>query len=106
MGLKTKNYRVKRLDLVLPQAYAYVTNLTLSGTQGEARVVIQQDREKALTLDPIEEFIVTFQADRCDNPSYTTVYEILKGKKWVRSNACGKLQGWKDDIVKEDLIDS
>lgn len=99
MGLKTTEYKVEKFNLVLPTAYAYVKELTMKDNIGEARIVIQQDRETALTLEPIEEFYLTFELDRTENPSFSTVYEILKGRKWVGSNLVGKLRGWRDDIV-------
>ena len=101
MGLKTTNYKIEKFNLVLPEAYAYVKELTMHDGHGQARVVIQQDRESALNLEPIEEFYVTFDVSRDMNPSFNTVYEILKGKKWIGSNMVGKFRNWKDDIITE-----
>ena len=99
MGLKTTDYKVEKFNLVLPTAYAYVKELNMSDGRGEAKIVIQQDRESALTLEPIEDFYLQFELDRTENPSFATVYEILKGKKWVGSNLVGKFRDWDNDII-------
>ena len=65
MGLKTTNYNVASLGVTLDTAYAIISDLYVD-KQGNAKAVfeVQQSRENALGLLPIESAEVNFTADK------------------------------------------
>ena len=90
MGLKTNNYTVSTLDVTIPTAYAIVSDLYVDKSgNGKAVFEIQQSRENALGLAPLESVEVNFTADKT-------------GKVYEQAYAAGKAQkfsAWQDDIV-------
>ena len=90
MGLKTTNYNVSSLGVTLDAAYAIISDLYVD-KQGNAKAVfeIQQSRENALGLAPLDSVEVNFTADKT-------------GKVYEQAYAAGKTQkftDWQDDIV-------
>ena len=92
MGLKKTNYEVKKLGLVLPEAYAQIVSLTvdLDGT-ASAIVAIQQDRNCVATCLPLVSETYRVRIDK-DKPAHRQVYEKLKENLF---------KGWDDDIVED-----
>ena len=112
MGLKTTNYEVKKLGIVLPQAYAIIKNLRIDGNNGTAEFAVQSTRDTATSLSPIETVKVSFEVNRNENP-YITAYEKAKSQREERqwNEETHKIEtvlvgehfyGWEDDIVFED----
>ena len=108
MGLKTKNYEVKRTGQILPEAYA-IADFSLEGNSCLVTVKIQTSRENAKKLEPIETIHTHLIIDRNKNP-FEEVYNKLKGQTIIeRENpetgeketiaVKGILYGWTDDIV-------
>ena len=108
MGFKTNNYEVKKLGIVLPEAYAIISRLTVSGNSGFAEFAIQSTRDNSLKLQPIETVRVDFKVDRNESP-YITAYRQAKAQKeGVRYNyethkeekvlINEPFYGWSDDI--------
>lgn len=108
MGFKTKNFEVKKLGIVLPEAYAIISHLAVSGTSGYAEFAIQSSRDNSLKLQPIETVRIDFKVDRNESP-YVTAYRKAKSQKEVkRFNQETKemetvlvgepFYGWEDDI--------
>lgn len=108
MGLKTKNYEIKKLGITIPEAYA-VADFSLEGNSCLVTVKIQTSRENAKKLAPIETINTHFVIDRNKNP-FEEVYNKLKGQEIIeRENPIageketitvnGILYGWVDDIV-------
>ena len=108
MGLKTKNYEVKKLGITIPEAYA-VANLSIDGNSCYVTVKIQTSRENAKKLEPIETIHTHFVIDRNKNP-FEEVYNKLKGQEIIeRENPVtgeketitvnGILYGWEDDYL-------
>lgn len=108
MGLKTKNYEIKRIGQVLPEAYA-VADFSLEGNSCLVTVKIQTSRENAKKLAPIETINAHFVIDRNKNP-FEEVYNKLKGQEIIEIEnpitgeketitVNGILYGWVDDIV-------
>ena len=90
MGLKTTNYNVASLGVTLDTAYAIISDLYVD-KQGNAKAVfeVQQSRENALGLLPIESAEVNFTADKT-------------GAVYAQAYAAGKAQtfsAWQDDII-------
>lgn len=92
MGLKKSNYEVKKLGLVLPEAYAQIINLTVSldGT-ATVDVAVQQSRESIAKCLSFETVRYSIKVDK-DKPIHRQVYEKLKEKLF---------EGWEDDIVED-----
>ena len=90
MGLKTTNYNVSSLGVTLDTAYAIISELYVD-KQGNAKAVfeVQQSRESALGILPIETVEVNFVADKT-------------GEIYAQAYSAGKAQtfsAWQDDIV-------
>lgn len=111
MGLKTKNYTVKDLGITLPTAYAIIKNISVQNDLVTAVFVIQSDREKAMTLKPLETVSLVFKFNRNENP-VQTAYNLIKGKMkdfvWNDELQAHEekevemaLFGWKDDIIED-----
>ena len=90
MGLKTANYNVSSLGVTLDAAYAIISDLYVD-KQGNGKAVfeIQQSRENAIGLSPLESIDVNFTADKT-GAIYTQAYAAGKTQKFA---------GWQDDIV-------
>lgn len=116
MGLKTTNYEVKKLGIVLPQAYALVKDLTVRGKSGFAIFAVQSTRENAEKavngeMQAIEEVRIDFIVER-DTNDRATVYAKAKSQREIeRFNVETKqmetvlinepFYGWDDDIISE-----
>ena len=89
MGLKTTNYAVSALGITLDTAYAKIGNIELDKV-GNAKAVIeiQQSREDAETLNPLETHEFNFIADKT-LPIYEQAYLSAKS---------GMFNAWDDDI--------
>lgn len=109
MGFKTTNYEVKKLGIVLPEAYAIISRITVSGESGFAEFAIQSSRDNALKLEPIETVRVDFKVDRNESP-YVTAYCRAQAQKEVKrmNHDTGTLEdilvrehfyGWENDII-------
>ena len=114
MGLKTKNYEVKKLGITLPEAYAIVKDLTVRGKSGYAVIAVQSSRENAEkvvdgTMSALEEHRIDFTVNRDENDR-ATAYAKAKSQKEVTqfNEETMKLEtvtvnepfyGWEDDIV-------
>ena len=90
MGLKTTNYNVSSLGVTLDAAYAIISDLYVD-KQSNAKAVfeVQQSRENAIGLAPLESVEVNFTADKT-------------GAIYTQAYAAGKAQvfsAWQDDIV-------
>jgi hypothetical protein len=88
MGLKISNYTT-RAGVVLPEAYAIVTDYRVKGNTGLAKLSIQTTRTAAFENLPIETVTVGFVPDR--NALYTSIYSAAKS---------GYFKAWTDDIVE------
>ena len=111
MGLKKTNYIVNKLGITLPEAYAYVKELSINGDSGTALIVVQTTRERCKTLAPIEAHYIPFKVDREENP-YKTVYETSKARVTEKTfdydtgtvrevTSSMPFADWEDDIVTE-----
>ena len=114
MGLKTTNYEVKKLGIILPEAYAIVKDLTVRGKRGFAIIAVQSSRENADKvvegkMQAIEEVRVDFIVNR-DTNDRASAYEKAKSYKEVEgfNPETGKIEkvvkyepfyGWTDDII-------
>ena len=115
MGLKTKNYEVKKLGIVLPEAYAMVKDLVVQGHTGYANIIVQSSRENAQkvvdgTMSALEEVRVDFTVNRDENDR-ATAYAVAKSyRQEKRFNAKSMktedvmiympFVGWEDDIAE------
>ena len=92
MGLKTKNYQIKDFGIVVPDAYARLTNININ-VDGNAFGIfeIHQTREALAENNPLERIYVNYEIDK-DLPIYNQIY--IKAKKELFS-------GWEDDIVED-----
>lgn len=113
MGLKTTNYNVKNLGIILPNAYALIEKIEINEGYGVAKFAIQTSRNAAEKHFPIETKEVSFKVNRNENP-YVTAYnkaksletfekyvinpETRKPEKKVFSKDNG-FYGWEDDII-------
>ena len=90
MGLKTTNYNVASFGVMLDTAYAIISEL-YADKQGNGKAVfeVQQSRENAIGLLPIETVEVNFAVDKT-------------GSLYEQAYAAGKAQvfsAWQDDIA-------
>ena len=108
MALKTKNYVIEELGIVLPEAYAIVKNIRISGEYGSATIVVQQSRELALRKAPIKIVEVGFAVNRNENPYVTAYHEAKKDKphdvelpngEMRTIKIKGQFADWEDDII-------
>ena len=92
MGLKTTNYKVEDYNLVLPTAYAKITNIEIS-PDGDAftTFAIQQTREDISNNKPLIELRLDCKIDK-SLPIYEQIYTISKAIMF---------KNWEDDIVEE-----
>lgn len=108
MALKTRNYEVKNLGITLPEAYAIIKNIRISGEYGTATIVIQQTRELALEKAPLEVVEIGFAVNRNENPYITAYHEAKKdvereielpNGEMRTIKIKGQFADWEDDIV-------
>lgn len=92
MGLKTTNYEAKEFGIVLPNAYARLTNVNIN-LDGETfgMFEIHQTRDDIETKSPIERKNFSCIIDK-DLPIHKQIYEMAKTDLFV---------DWEDDIVEE-----
>ena len=108
MGLKTTNYKVEKLGVTLPNAYAVIKNLDIKGETAIATFAIQTSRDNAMGKSPIDKKKFSFRVNRNENP-YETAYKLVKMqvkyvyKSWDGTKkeqvTNGIFYGWEDDIV-------
>ena len=111
MGLKTTNYVSKSMGVVLPEAYAVLTNLIVE-TDNRARAIfaVQASREATKRYKAMDKVEVYFIWDRKTDPA-KSAYEAAKTQKReytdynpetgeeLAMTEYGTLYGWEDDIV-------
>ena len=95
MGLKTTNYEVEKFGIIIPNAYARLTNISID-LVGKAfgTFEIHQNREYILDSQAIDKIYLDTQIDK-ELPIHNQLYTIAKEKLFV---------GWEDDIVIDDEI--
>lgn len=109
MGLKTTNYEVKSMKVVLPTAYAYIRELSVVGNKGVAIFAVHENRELAsdISVKPYEECKISFAVDR-DANDRVTAYNKAKSQIQVKTYTdYGEVEvtqdmpfyGWQDDMV-------
>lgn len=92
MGLKTTNYTVSAIGITLENAYAKIGNINIDKSgNAKAIVEVQQTRENAELLEPLELHEVNFTADKT-----LSIYE----QAYLATKA-NLFSGWQDDIVTE-----
>ncbi|MBQ5930227.1 MAG: hypothetical protein IIX02_05490 [Clostridia bacterium] len=109
--LKTTNYVSKSTGIVLPQACALLTNLTIE-KDNRARAVfsVQSSRESATQFNALDKFEVRFTWDRVADPAKAAYLaaktEAHEEEIWdkereepVKVVHYGPLYGWQDDYV-------
>lgn len=91
MGLKKYDYMVKNLGVVVPAAYAQITDISIDD-KGNANAIfeIQRNRESIANFDPYD-IISYFCTVNKSFPVYEQVYQ--KAKKDIFSD-------WEDDIIE------
>lgn len=111
MGVKTKNYKSKSTGLVLPEAYAVLTNLIIEkDNRARAIFAIQASREATQNYVALDKVEVRFTWDRKTDPAKMAYFEAKTEKKKVKKynedldemeevEEPGTLYGWEDDIV-------
>lgn len=111
MGLKTTNYKVKDMEVVLPEAYAIIRETVTNGNKGYAKIAVHTSRELAENkfVKPYEEIRVDFDVDRNENDRITA-YKVAKSivtkkKHNLKTGSIEEIEepmpfyGWEDDIV-------
>lgn len=92
MGLKTTNYKVEDYNLILPTAYAKITNIEITPDgDASATFAIQQTREDVDNNTPLAELRLDCRIDK-KLPIYEQIYTISK---------IFMFKDWEDDIVVE-----
>ena len=111
MGLKTTNYEVKKLGIVIPTAYAIIKDLHIKGEYARADFIIQSNRTSTADKEPLEVVKVEFGLNRNESP-FITAYKTAKGQHYEnkyneKTNKVERvvvnnsvLYGWEDDIVE------
>lgn len=91
MGLKTNNYNVNDINLVLPTAYAQITHLSVD-LKGIASAIfsIQQNRDMISENNAIETKHIRCLIDK-EQPVHGQIY--IEAKKSI-------FKDWEDDIVE------
>ncbi len=109
MGLKTKNYEVKKLGITIPEAYAIIDKIENEKNSVLVTFGIYAKREDQKDLNPLETKSFHFVWDRKSDIA-VTAYEIAKGQTVVEQEdpetgkmetitVNGILYGWDDDYV-------
>ena len=90
MGLKKFNYTVQTLNVVVPNAYAKLTDIFVD-TNGNANgtMIIQRDRDSINSLQPFDIVEISCKVDK-DLPIYKQLYDKAKETSF---------SDWEDDIV-------
>lgn len=90
MGLKKFNYTVQSLGVIVPNAYARLTDIFVD-TEGNANgtMVIQRNRESIDSLQPFDIVEVSCKVDK-NLPIYEQLYNKAKETSF---------SDWEDDIV-------
>lgn len=92
MGLKTTNYKVQQYDLVLSDAYAKITDITIDHAgNATATFAIQQSRDAVSKSAPLMEMRLDCKINK-DLPVYEQIYTLSK---------VFMFKDWEDDIVEE-----
>lgn len=93
MGLKTNNYNIEDINLILPTAYAQITHLSVD-LKGNANATfsIQQNRDMISKNEAIETKSIRCWVDK-EQPIHAQVY--TKAKALI-------FEGWEDDIVEAE----
>jgi hypothetical protein len=111
MGLKTNNYVSKSTGIVLPEAYAILTNLIVeSNNNARAIFAIQSSREATKQYKALDKVEINFTWDRKTDPAImayeTAKTQTIKLEKYnevtgefVPTIEFGTLYGWQDDKV-------
>lgn len=111
MGVKTTNYKSKSTGLVLPEAYAVLTNLIIEkDNRVRAIFAIQASREATQNYVALDKVEIRFTWDRKTDPAKMAYLEAKTEKKVVpffnedlgeteEVEELGTLYGWEDDIV-------
>lgn len=111
MGFKTKNYEVKSMGVVLPEAYAIIRETATNGVKGYAKLAIHSTREMASNknIKPYEEIRIDFTVNRNENDRITAykaakssiLSSILNEHTGVYEDAIIDMpfKNWEDDIV-------
>lgn len=91
MGFIRKDYEVKNIGVVLPEAYAQITRISVD-VDGRANVMfsIQKNRENIKTKENIDSVFYSCKIDK-DLPIYRQAYEKAKEDIFTE---------WEDDIVE------
>ena len=111
MGLKTTNYVSKSTGLILPEAYAVLTNLIVEkDNRTRAIFAIQASRTAAKSYKALDTVEIHFEWDRKSDPA-KLAYEFAKTETKTAEDfdkatgtitkkvELGVLYGWQDDIV-------
>lgn len=117
MGLKTTNYEIKEIGMVLPKAYALLYEMRLCGNSGNAVFHVQTSpRANALSLNPLKRVVINFEWDRNRNPveaAYAEAKAMKYKKQWdpaekkyIDVEAPQPFYGWEDDIVENTAIET
>ena len=112
MGLKTTNYEIKELGMTLPEAYAIIHELRISGNDGTAIFHVQNSpRVNAIDLKPFQKTVVRFKWDRTENPlvsAYRRAKEVDVEKHYNETTREFEdveipqpFHGWEDDIESD-----
>lgn len=90
MGLKSKNYEIKQLGLVIPEVYAQISNIRcdLEGNC-QASFKIQATRD-SMNKEALDNIFISCEIDKT-LPIYEQVYNQAK---------LGVFVDWEDDIVE------
>lgn len=95
MGLKTTNYEAKEFGIVLPTAYARLTNISVNlDGNGFGVFEVHQNREDINTKLPLERKTLECTINK-DLPIHRQMYKMAKEELFVN---------WEDDIVEEIVI--
>ena len=91
MGLKTTNYEAKDFGIILPTAYARLTNVNVDLSGAAFGIFeIHQSREDITTKSPIERKNLNCIINK-DLPLHKQMYEVAKEELFA---------DWTDDIVE------
>lgn len=95
MGLRTTNYVVRDLGLIVPTAYARLAYVNVN-EEGRASgsFAINLNREDFMERKPIETIPYEYIIDK-NQPIYTQIYEQGKAQYF---------NGWEDDIIEEEPL--
>lgn len=108
MGLKTNNYYIKDLGIIVPQAYAIIESLVIKSKYARADFIVQSDRTATSNKKPLEKVSVEFTLNRNESP-FVTAYNTAKSQyeKNKINEETGEVEkvlvnqpfyGWVDDI--------